>query len=709
MSTEPTTHPGGREATKHRPTCLFLGSFDKRYDVLFSMLVEPVARDCGYSAVDATELYQSDRITPDLVQRIESAELVIADIGRESLNVCYEIGVRHATGKPCLLIGCSDAIPFYFRDLVVTRVDEGKVGSLDVAKRKLRDRVEKARDQRRDLSNHPVLGAIPPPRTPLAHSVPPPTGRMYGFEHFPKRIEEYLETHAGHLYIYNIEFNTLEPTKINEGFWKLLHHKNVGSRTIAIPPDLFRRLELWLGHLEFGPKVAEMLGDVRIVPVAIPDEYRRLAFARFAPSNGSDARSWAFPKIPFYSEWERYEALSNDFENPGHWAYRHVIESADVGLNQSFKQLFPRADTNAFLVEDVRTLAVGNPETPESIATQHGLVGRPKERACSRIKNCIHLNDQRFDALRPCEEPIRAPQDGCTVFQFPGQDGQGWALHSLTPEATKPVLLWVPPWSHADWRQRVNRLDAELTNAYSVVHLTLSGLQRYMTFSAALCDIRQAVRQIQRGIKGLAADRTRIALVGVGVNAYLTVEAAAQIATCDSSALLGLCLLAPAIDLFEAVDRFHNRRTALFTRKVYMAKPAYRLGLLALGPGLTYLGHPIEVDHLLDLRARGSRACGRAYFRENIRTLVDKGNPMFIGSSPLSELAEHNAISAIVRELGSSRVKHVELPWYVEIQQDGGGLRCDMSLEQGGGLAEALRFLKEHSGRPPAAATGADT
>jgi len=77
--------------------------------------------------VRADELPTSS-ITASVVEYVRQSRLVIADLSYHNPNVLYEVGLRHARGKPFVLLTRSeDPVPSNLRDARVVHVNMDKV------------------------------------------------------------------------------------------------------------------------------------------------------------------------------------------------------------------------------------------------------------------------------------------------------------------------------------------------------------------------------------------------------------------------------------------------------------------------------------------------------------------------------------------------------------------------------------------------------
>src|SRR4051812_26839825 len=86
-------------------------------EVYEEILVPSIARAApGFKCLRADEIASSNNIIADVVAYLCDARLVIADLTGSNANVFYELGVRHALGKPTVLIAQDlEDIPFDLR------------------------------------------------------------------------------------------------------------------------------------------------------------------------------------------------------------------------------------------------------------------------------------------------------------------------------------------------------------------------------------------------------------------------------------------------------------------------------------------------------------------------------------------------------------------------------------------------------------------
>ncbi len=74
-------------------------------DEILEYIIAPAVEECGYEPpVRADAIAEPGNITLQVIQRVDAADLVVADLTGHNPNVFYEIAVRHAVRKPLILI-----------------------------------------------------------------------------------------------------------------------------------------------------------------------------------------------------------------------------------------------------------------------------------------------------------------------------------------------------------------------------------------------------------------------------------------------------------------------------------------------------------------------------------------------------------------------------------------------------------------------------
>lgn len=91
----------------------FAQKFDKRYEV-----IKKAVADAGMRAkrVDEQSFYRQG-ITNKVIEQIEDADILIAELSTRNANVLYEVGYAHAKNKLCVLLtNSTGTIPFDLKD-----------------------------------------------------------------------------------------------------------------------------------------------------------------------------------------------------------------------------------------------------------------------------------------------------------------------------------------------------------------------------------------------------------------------------------------------------------------------------------------------------------------------------------------------------------------------------------------------------------------
>jgi hypothetical protein len=87
-----------------RPQAFVVMQYSPPYDVLFSDVIEPVAKEAGFIAYRAADVYRPGLVLEDVIRGLAESELIVAEITPPNQNVFYELGYAHALGKPTILL-----------------------------------------------------------------------------------------------------------------------------------------------------------------------------------------------------------------------------------------------------------------------------------------------------------------------------------------------------------------------------------------------------------------------------------------------------------------------------------------------------------------------------------------------------------------------------------------------------------------------------
>jgi hypothetical protein len=115
----------------------------KRSDDMLKYLIRPAADKCGHKAVRADEIEKSGNITKQVIDHIIESNIVIADLAECNPNVFYELGIRHSSGKPVILIAeHGQSIPFDISHERVLFLKYRDWGSLEECRERIVKRIQ---------------------------------------------------------------------------------------------------------------------------------------------------------------------------------------------------------------------------------------------------------------------------------------------------------------------------------------------------------------------------------------------------------------------------------------------------------------------------------------------------------------------------------------------------------------------------------------
>ena len=97
----------------NKPTAFVIMPFDEDLEPVYTQLIRPILEDEGFDVERADDIESQQNIIKDIVNKITSSDLIIADLTDLNPNVFYELGLAHAFRKPVLLLTQEiDHVPF---------------------------------------------------------------------------------------------------------------------------------------------------------------------------------------------------------------------------------------------------------------------------------------------------------------------------------------------------------------------------------------------------------------------------------------------------------------------------------------------------------------------------------------------------------------------------------------------------------------------
>lgn len=135
--------PIGEEGSKIR----------NRSDKIKEHIIKPALQGLSYSCVRADEISKSGVITKQLIDKLLTADLVIADLSGKNANVFYELAIRHMVKKPCiLLLQKGEKLPFDIQGMRKIEIDT----DIEVAKKstqEIRKQIKEIEENSDDIDN----------------------------------------------------------------------------------------------------------------------------------------------------------------------------------------------------------------------------------------------------------------------------------------------------------------------------------------------------------------------------------------------------------------------------------------------------------------------------------------------------------------------------------------------------------------------------
>ena len=112
-------------------------------DKLLKHIISPVCEMCGFKADRVDQQNDASSITQNIVDSLENADLVIADISGHNPNVFYEMGYRARTKKPMIhLRKKGENIPFDVNAIRTFDYDLTDLDSVEEIKERLKKTIE---------------------------------------------------------------------------------------------------------------------------------------------------------------------------------------------------------------------------------------------------------------------------------------------------------------------------------------------------------------------------------------------------------------------------------------------------------------------------------------------------------------------------------------------------------------------------------------
>lgn len=129
----------------------------KRSDIVLKHIIQPVCKELDFEVVRVDQLNSVDRIDNTIIEHLNNADLVIADMTEHNPNAFYEMGFRHALGKPLIpIIEEETKIPFDVANLRTITYATNDLEKADAAKKRLRETILSFDIKEKEDSDQPV-------------------------------------------------------------------------------------------------------------------------------------------------------------------------------------------------------------------------------------------------------------------------------------------------------------------------------------------------------------------------------------------------------------------------------------------------------------------------------------------------------------------------------------------------------------------------
>lgn len=112
-------------------------------DKLFKYVIKPVCEACEFEPIRVDKLNDANSITQTIIEQLENADLVIADMTGHNPNVFYEMGYRARTKRPMIhLRKKGETLPFDVNTIRTLEYDLTDLDSVEEVKERLKKTIE---------------------------------------------------------------------------------------------------------------------------------------------------------------------------------------------------------------------------------------------------------------------------------------------------------------------------------------------------------------------------------------------------------------------------------------------------------------------------------------------------------------------------------------------------------------------------------------
>ena len=115
----------------------------KRSDQVFRHIVEPVCKNKDFTPTRSDKIHGVDKIDQTIIEKLNSADLVIADLSEHNANAFFELGYRTALHKPLIHIAeAGQDLPFDVSGIRTIFYDLHDPDKIDECKARLSETID---------------------------------------------------------------------------------------------------------------------------------------------------------------------------------------------------------------------------------------------------------------------------------------------------------------------------------------------------------------------------------------------------------------------------------------------------------------------------------------------------------------------------------------------------------------------------------------
>lgn len=126
-----------RKESSRIPLCFVIMPFgqigsekEQHYNIVYEHVIKRAVKQAGFNCLRADEIPNSGPIPERVKEELRNADLVLADLSDRNPNVFYELGFRHALGKPSITISDDvSTLPFNLSNYSTIQLYDLRAGS----------------------------------------------------------------------------------------------------------------------------------------------------------------------------------------------------------------------------------------------------------------------------------------------------------------------------------------------------------------------------------------------------------------------------------------------------------------------------------------------------------------------------------------------------------------------------------------------------